>query len=206
MATWERAAKLRRDFADMIEGLSEEQLQTQSLCDAWTVQGVFCHVTSFPATPFPKFVFTIAKNRGDFGKASQEMAQTQLDRPIGDVIATLREKAAKPAALPTFPEELTMTDTAIHTQDVRRPLGLEGSLDNDTLRMALDFLTTHKHATTLIPDRKPLEGVKLAPTDLDWTFGDGVEITGTAEAIMMALACRPVALADISGPGADLWR
>ncbi|MDJ0768995.1 MAG: maleylpyruvate isomerase family mycothiol-dependent enzyme [Ilumatobacter sp.] len=205
MAEWDRVGALRRDFADMVEGLSPEQLEQQSLCDAWTARGVLCHVTSFVATSLPRFMFTVARSRGDFGRASQTMARTQLDRPVADVIAELRAKATKSAPLPMFPEEMTLTDMAIHTQDVRRPLGLEGSLSPDTLRDALDFLTTHKHATTLV-DRKPLDGVKLAPSDIDWAFGDGAEITGPAEAIMMALADRPVALDEISGEGAARWR
>jgi uncharacterized protein (TIGR03083 family) len=204
MATWERAGKLRRDLADTVEGLSEEQLHAQSLCDQWTVQGVACHVTGFVTTGFAKFMWTVAKHRGNFDTASQDMANTELARPFADVLADLRARSTKSAALPLFPEEMTMTDTMIHTQDIRRPLGLDGSFDDESMRAALVFLTEHKLATTLV-DRKPLEGVKLTATDLDWSWGEGAEITGTAEAIMMAIANRSPALADISGPGADLW-
>ncbi len=204
MATWERAGKLRRDLADMVEGLSAEQLQSPTLCEQWNVQGVTCHVTSFVTHSFPKFMFTVAKNRGDFEKASQAMANNELARPFSDVLADLRAKATKSSALPMFPEELTMTDTMIHTQDIRRPLGLDGGFDDKSMRSALDFLTEHKMATTLV-DRKPLEGIKLSPSDLDWSWGDGAEITGKAESIMMAMANRPSAMADISGPGAARW-
>lgn len=204
MAAWERAGKLRRDLADIVEGLSEEQLHSQSLCEQWTVQGVVCHVTSFVTTGFGKFMFTVAKNRGNFDTASQDMANTELARPIADVLVDLRAKSTKSAALPVFPEEMTMTDTMIHTQDIRRALGLDGGFDDESMRTALDFLTEHKMATTLV-NRPPLEGVELAATDLDWSWGSGAEITGTAEAIMMALANRPSAMADLSGPGLDRW-
>ena len=206
MATWERAGKVRRDLADMVEGLSEEQLNQQSLCDAWTAQGVFCHVTGFVETPLPRFMWTIAKNRGDFGKASQEMANTQLQRPIADVISSLRSKSTKSAALPTFPEEMTIADTAVHTQDIRRPLGLEGSLDEQTIKIGLDFITTHKLGTTLIQDRPPLDGVKMVATDMDWSLGEGAEISGPGESLLMAVARRDSALDELSGPGLDRWR
>lgn len=204
MATWERAGRLRRDLADIVEGLTPAQLQSRSLCEQWTVQGVACHVASFVTTSFPKFMWTVAKNRGNFDTASQDMANAELARPIADVLADLRAMSTKSSALPVFPEELTMTDTMIHSQDIRRPLRLDGGFDDQSMRTALDFLTGHRMATTLV-DRKPLEGVKLSPTDLDWSWGDGAEITGTAEAIMMAMANRAVAMADISGPGAELW-
>ena len=107
--------------------------------------------------------------------------------------------------MPGFPEEMTMADVAIHTQDVRRPLGLAGSPSEDTVRTALDFITTHKMGTTLIANRPPLEGVRLVATDMDWSFGDGAEISGPGESLMMALAARPV-LDELSGGGVDLWR
>jgi uncharacterized protein (TIGR03083 family) len=190
----------------MVEGLSEDQLNQQSLCEAWTAQGVLCHVTGFVETPLPKFMWTIAKNKGNFDLASQEMANTQLARPVADVLDSLRTKSTKSAALPTFPEEMTIADTAVHTQDIRRPLGLEGSLDEDTVTTGLDFITTHKLGTTLIQNRPPLDGVKMVATDMDWSFGDGAEISGTGEALLMALANRPSALDDLSGPGLDAWR
>lgn len=204
MAVWEMAGRGRRDFADMIEGLSDEQLNQQSLCDAWTARGVLCHLTAFVETGFPSFVGGLVKNKFDFDKASLAMAQKQLDRPVADVIASLRAKATKSSAMPVFPEELTVTDTAIHTQDVRRPLGLDGSIADDIQLTALNFLTEHKMATMLV-NRPPIDGVKLTATDMDWTWGSGAEITGTAEALMMGLAKRPV-LDDLSGEGLTHWR
>ena len=206
MATWERASKVRHDLADIVEGLSPEQLDQPSLCDQWTARGVFCHVTSFVETPLPRFMWTIAKNRGDFGKASQDMATTQLRRPVADVIASLRTKSTKSAALPTFPEEMTIADVAVHTQDIRRPLGLPGSLDDETVTTALDFITGHKLGSTLIQDRPPLEGVHLVATDMDWSSGEGAEISGPGESLLMAVARRDSALDELWGPGLDHWR
>ncbi len=204
MATWNLAAKARTDFADMIEGLTPEQLGQSTFCPEWTAQGVLAHVASFVETGFVKFMGTMAKNRFDFDNVSLDLARTQLARPVGDVLAALRAKAAKSSAMPMFPEELTVSDMAIHTQDVRRPLGLEGSLDDAVLSATLDFLTTHKMATTLV-DRKPLEGVRLVATDRDWSFGEGDEITGSGEALMMGMAGRPV-LDELTGPGLSRWR
>lgn len=44
-------------------------------------------------------------------------------------------------------------------------------------------------------------GVRLVATDLDWSRGSGPEVTGPAEALLMAMAARPCALADLEGPG-----
>lgn len=204
MATWELAAKARNEFADMIEALTAEQLHEQSLCHEWTAHGVLAHLTSFVETGLFEFFGTIVKSGFNFDKASVSMTNKQLARPIEDVLGSLRSKATKSSPLPTFPEEMTVSDVAIHTQDVRRPLGLDGSLDETVLSTALEFLTTHKLATTMV-NRKPLEGVRLVATDRDWSFGAGAEITGTAEALMMGLSSRPV-LDELGGEGAARWR
>lgn len=204
MSSWNLAAKARSDFADMIEGLTPEQLDEESLCAEWTARGVLSHVTSFPETGFPAFFATLVRSGFDFDKVSIRMANKQLARPVGDVLSALRAGATKSSALPMFPEELTVSDVAIHTQDVRRPLGLGGSLDATVQRTCLEFLTTHKMATTLV-NRRPIDGVRLVADDIDWSFGEGPEISGTAEALMMGLADRPV-LDDLSGDGLVAWR
>ncbi|MEZ5226583.1 MAG: maleylpyruvate isomerase family mycothiol-dependent enzyme [Acidimicrobiales bacterium] len=204
MATWQLAAKARNDFADLVEGLTPDQWDHPSYCDEWTARGVLSHLTSFVETGVVGFMATMIKQRFDFNRVSVAMATQQLARPVGDVILALRTKATKSAAMPMFREEMTVTDVAIHTQDVRRPLGLTGELDPAVLSTALEFLTTHKMATMLV-DRKPLDGVRLVATDRDWSFGDGAEVAGTGEALMMAMAGRPV-LDELSGPGVDRWR
>jgi hypothetical protein len=41
--------------------------------------------------------------------------------------------------------------------------------------------------------------VKLTATDIDWSHGNGPEVTGPAEALVMMMAGRLVALDDLSG-------
>jgi hypothetical protein len=39
---------------------------------------------------------------------------------------------------------------------------------------------------------------------VDWVYGDGPEVTGPGEAILMAMAARPDALNQLAGPGKAL--
>jgi hypothetical protein len=43
--------------------------------------------------------------------------------------------------------------------------------------------------------------VRIAATDVDWSHGKGPEARGTGEALLMIMAGRPDALADLDGPG-----
>jgi hypothetical protein len=44
-------------------------------------------------------------------------------------------------------------------------------------------------------------GVRLVASDLHWPHGDGSEILGSGEALLMAMAGRRDTLIDLSGPG-----
>jgi hypothetical protein len=44
-------------------------------------------------------------------------------------------------------------------------------------------------------------GVRLAPTDLDWTHGSGPDVTGPAEAVLMTITGRQSAIGELAGPG-----
>jgi hypothetical protein len=52
-----------------------------------------------------------------------------------------------------------------------------------------------------IADAGPSPAAPADPDDINWSWGSGPEVTGTAEAILMAVAGRPAALADLSGAG-----
>jgi hypothetical protein len=49
--------------------------------------------------------------------------------------------------------------------------------------------------------RDRIAGLRVTATDLDWTRGDGPEVTGPTEAILLAAAGRAVTLEELSGPG-----
>jgi uncharacterized protein (TIGR03083 family) len=99
-----------------------------------------------------------------------------------------------------------LTDLLIHGQDIRRPLGLTREFEAHRLRAALDFLASKRAHPGFVP-RGRLAGLRLRATDLDWTSGEGAEVSGPGEALMMAMAGRQVALAELTGAGvAELSR
>jgi hypothetical protein len=92
----------------------------------------------------------------------------------------------------------SVSPTASSTsRSIRRPLHLPRDIPASRLIEALD---TSLRAPVL-PSKKNAAGLRLAPTDLDWRHGDGPEITGPGEAVLMACAGRRDCLKDLSGPG-----
>jgi len=139
------------------------------------------------------------KNRFNYDVTADKIAQRfAAEKSLPEIAADLRTHAAKKPALPGFPPEMTLSDLTVHRQDIRRPLGLEVDLEDAVITVVLGFLTTHKQAKVV--DSAKLAHVELVATDRDWRFGSGATVEGPAEAIIMALAGRPVA-SDLSGDG-----
>jgi len=196
---WELAAQARREFADVVDGLSPEQINAPSLCEGWSVHDVTGHLATFILLPLPKFMLNMATALGNFDKASTKMAQSLAERPMTELVAALRDNAAKKSALPGFPGELTATDAVVHTQDVRRALDLPGAPSSNLVESALRFLTTDKKANVILK-KGSLDGLSFEATDMDWSAGAGAEVKGPAEAILMAMLGRDTT-ADLTGDG-----
>ena len=192
-------AKARKDFADLLDSLSEEQLNGNTLCAGWTPMDVAGHVVSFVELGLPAMMFSMAKAGFNVDKAWKANATKYKAMGRDAISAALREKAGKSAPIPSFSAGISFMDVAVHTQDVRRGLGLEGSLDEDVLRASLDWVTTHKQRKTHV-DPKDIEGLRLEATDMDWSWGEGALVSGPAEAILMGINRRDVS-AELTGDG-----
>jgi uncharacterized protein (TIGR03083 family) len=200
---WKLAARARNEFADVIEGLTPEQVESgTTLCEGWSPHLVLAHAVTFVDVPLPKFMFNVAKHRGNFDVASDVMARKIAQRPVSDLIATLRAKAGKTSSIPTFPEGLTVADMVVHAQDVRRALELDGAPDPELVAYSLEFLTTHKQAKLLLEKQGVLEGLRFEATDLDWSSGTGALVHGPGEAILMTMVRRN-ASSELTGDGVE---
>ena len=101
-----------------------------------------------------------------------------------------------------FGGRIALVDGLIHQQDIRRPLGIGRDIPGDRLRPVLDFART----APPIGAFRRIRGLRLVATDLDWAMGKGAEVTGTGEALLMAMAGRGDAVGELAGPGSPCWQ
>ncbi len=197
--SWETTAKARADFADLLDSLSDEQLSGQTLCEGWTPLDIGAHLVSFVELSLPAMMFSMAKAGFNIDKAWKANAAKYKQMGRAAISQALRDKGSKGAPIPTFSAGVSYMDVAVHTQDVRRGLGLDGSLDDGVLRNSLEWATTHKQRKIHV-DPKAIEGLRLEATDMDWSWGDGALVSGPAEAILMAINRRDMS-AELTGDG-----
>ncbi len=198
-----RTAANRRVLADFFDGLDEDQLQTRSLCDAWTVREVLGHLVMPMTGSVGGFLLQVVRAGGSINRANEAVAGELSRRPVNELTALLRDRADQHGKAPGVGPMGQMADGCVHLRDCARPLGLPDDVSIDDWRMVLDWLPSG--VPGLVPKRR-VEGLRLAATDQEWSWGAGDEVTGTSEALAMAVSGRKVALNDLSGPGVDLLR
>ena len=200
----EMIADERRRLADLVESLTEEQLATASLCDAWTTKEVVGHLVAVVDASNATALKLLLTSGFNLHRANARLATLTAARPASELAALLRKHATNPFRPPIVGYPGALTDLQIHSQDIRRPLGLPHHLLPDRLRISLDFLTGGR-AVGFTPKSRPA-GLRFEAIDMDWTWGDGPVVRGTGEAIALAIAGRPVALADLDGAGVAVLR
>jgi uncharacterized protein (TIGR03083 family) len=205
MSVWPDIAAERVNVADLVEGLDAAQLATPSLCGEWTVHEVAAHLLMPLVTSKGDIARAMVRARGNFHRANAALARRTAQRPATEIAALLRTRSGSHFRPPLHPPVTPLTDLLIHGQDIRRPLGLTRRFEPHRLRAALDFLTS-KRAYPGFVARGRLAGLRLRATDLDWTYGDGAEVSATGEALLLAMAGRSVVLPELDGPGAQVLR
>ncbi len=201
MTIWDDIAAERRGIADVLDGLTEAQWQTPSLCGAWTVRELAGHLVVPFKVSVPVFGLAMVKARGSFHRANNSLAKSQGRRPTADLVADLRANAESHFTPPGQGPLAPLTDNLVHGQDLRIPLGINDPRDPDVWRQSLDFLVSPAARAGFSSRGTP--PVELVATDLDWHHGQGQQVSGPAYAIGLAITGRPAALDRLAGPGHD---
>ena len=194
----------RRRVADLVDSLSPEQLDTPSLCGDWTVKQVAGHLLAAISKPPTPLLPLVARSGFNIHKANARLATLMAERSREDLARGLRDNADNPFRPPIVGYPGQLTDLQVHGQDMRRPLGLPHGLQLDRVRVSLDFLVGGR-AVGFTPRRR-VAGLRFEAADLDWSTGTGPLVTGPAEALMLAMTGRRVALAELDGPGVPILR
>ena len=199
---WDVIAGQRRLLADVLAGLDEKQWERPSLCTEWRVRDVAAHVALTPQSPGILGILAEGiRARGDFDRVNHHLAVAHAQRSPAALVAELRSLAdsrRKPAI--TTLDNL-LFDTLVHVQDVALPLGLV---------VPMPLQAAHAGAERVwrmgwpFWARRQLRGLRLTATDVDWTGGDGAEVRGPVQALLLVLTGRSAAvLPHLSGPGVD---
>ncbi|MEQ7008535.1 maleylpyruvate isomerase family mycothiol-dependent enzyme [Actinopolymorpha sp. B17G11] len=195
----ELATEERRDLADFLDTLTEEEWEQPSLCPGWSVRDVVGHIPSYDALGWPAVLALFARSGFSLGRCNQVGVNQSRRLGTEELVARLRAHAVPRGITAMFGCAIALTDGVIHHQDIRRALGHPRTVPQERLVAALEFAPRAR----ALPAPANVRGLRVIATDVNWTHGTGPEVRGPGEALLVALAGRPEALADLEGPGLD---
>jgi uncharacterized protein (TIGR03083 family) len=189
----------RRALANALDSLSAEQWHAPSLCAGWTGAHVLAHQTMPFRISEADFMAGLQQCGGDFTKYSDEVAERDSKLPPATLVAVLRDNADTPWSPPGGGMTGALTHDVIHGLDIAWPLGLEYEIPERAMTTVLDALIGSGGQSLF---GFPLEGIRITASDLDWSAGEGAELTGRSRDLVPLLARRAVPHKLFSGAGA----
>ena len=192
----------RASLADYLDTLTPEQWAAPTWCEKWNVQELVAHLTAAGNITAPHFFAGFVKAGFNFDKTVDtdlrnyaQGSPTEV-RARYDAIITSNRK-------PPGPAYVALGEVMVHGEDIRRSQGTRGEHPAEHL---VTLAELYKKTGTPLHAKKRVVGLKLRATDVDWSTGEGSEVSGPCMSLIMAMVGRSGALTDCDGPGVETLR
>ncbi|SDS36186.1 TIGR03083 family protein [Brevibacterium siliguriense] len=194
---WDLIHAERTRLADRLTTLEPEQWAHTTLCAEWSVEQVVSHLAAAATTGKWAWIRSIIRAGFDPAKHNARLLERRLGASPGETLANFRNAISLTIA-PTKDFPAFLGEVIVHGQDIARPLELDlVPSDEATVEVARYFAVKDfaVNSKTLVKE------LKLSAIDADFESGRGPEVIGRVLDLVMAMAGRPEALADLTGSG-----
>ena len=199
---WSAVHAERKALAADLRDLSAEAWDTPSLCRGWTVRDVLAHLTSAASLTPPAFFARLAGSGFNFDKVQEKGIAAHRGASAADTLAGF-EAVVSSVKHPPGPTATWLGETIVHSEDIRRALGIQHKYPADAVVTVAEF---YKGSNLLIGSKRRIAGLALRATDADWSHGTGPEVSGPILSLVMAMTGRKVADDDLAGDGVATLR
>jgi uncharacterized protein (TIGR03083 family) len=200
---WTEIDAQRIRLCDLLADLDEADWEVASLCDDWRIRDVAGHLTLQQAgvrdvvdmmRADPRSAF-----RFDMNAMIKGAALRRSTMETADLVAAIRGTVgSRRHNLGVSPRE-TLIDICVHSQDIAIPLHRDLPLTTTAAVAVADRVWSR--GWPWYPAKRH-RGRRFVATDVDWVVGDGSEVRGPIQAIVLLLTGREVAATEVVGwPG-----
>ena len=186
----------RVDLIAFLEALNDDEWNAPSLCEGWRVRDVAAHLLYDSDPIYRHIAGQVATGFSPRRSAARTVKQADRMEPA-ELTAALQRSVGR-GLFATIAPSVALADALIHHQDIRRPLGRQRLIDPERLLHVLG------HPDPFASSRRRTRGLRFIATDVSWSRGEGLEVRGPAEAVILAVAGRAAVLGELSGDGVEL--
>ena len=199
---WPTIHAERKALAADLTSLTDEQWATPSLCGGWTVREVLGHMTATAAMTPPQFFARLAGSGFRFNAMTAKAIARECEGTPADTLRRFGEHVDS-STHPPGPGDTWLGETIVHSEDIRRPLGIAHDYPVDAVTRVID---SYQKSNILIGGKKRSAALTLRATDADWSAGTGPEVTGPALDILLAVTGRGAGVDGLTGDGVATLR
>jgi uncharacterized protein (TIGR03083 family) len=207
---WRLVRDEREDILAFFRSLTAEDWETPSLCPGWRIRDVAAHLLvdePVQAGAFRRVLPMLIRGGFSVDGANAWWVEQNRNAAVESITARFFEDSQRRVGLlgHLLGPGVALRALVVHHQDMRRPLQRDRSIPDERLLATLHALLTWKGALS-VGSRARARGLRLRAVDVGWSHGAGPEVRGPAEAIIVSLAGRQVALMDLEGDGKEILR
>jgi uncharacterized protein (TIGR03083 family) len=199
---WSTVAAERGALAADLAHLADDRWSTPSLCAGWSVRQVLAHLTATASLNPVSFIGALVRSGFDFSRFAEARIERHLGESPVETLAGFRAVQSSTSS-PPGPRTTWLGEVLVHSEDIRRPLGIAHTYPVDAQRQAADF---YAGSNALIGTKKRIAGLRLQATDTDWSTGRGDQVEGPMTSLLLAMTGRQTACEDLTGPGVAVLR
>jgi uncharacterized protein (TIGR03083 family) len=192
----------RRALAEYLDTVAAEQWAARTLCDRWNVQEVVGHLVASASITFGHFLSAFVGSGFNFDRFTEkDLRKYAAGTP--EEVKTRFDSIITSTRKPPGPAYVALGEVMVHGEDIRRALGTKGEHPAEHV---VTLAEMYKKTGGPLRAKKRIAGLRLTATDVDWSTGEGPEVSGPGMSLIMAMVGRQAALADCSGPGVETLR
>jgi uncharacterized protein (TIGR03083 family) len=173
-----------------------------SLCGDWTVRDVLAHMTSTASMTPPAFFGKLLASGFSFDKVQEKGIAAHRGGSAADTLAGF-ETVLTSVRHPPGPSATWLGETIVHSEDIRRPLGITHAYPAEAVVQVAEFFSG---SNLLIGSKRRIDGLALRATDAQWSHGTGPQVSGPILSLVLAMTGRKTAVDDLSGDGVATLR
>jgi uncharacterized protein (TIGR03083 family) len=199
---WSDVHQERQALLEHLETLTPEQWDAPSLCSEWRVRDVVGHMVSETHMTVARAARGFIASGFRINRYIAKDARQRGAAPVAKLLADFRGVVLARTHLPGLSSLSMLDDIVIHQMDIRRPLMQHRDIPNGRMIPVAGDLWTNR----FFPGPKLFQGIRAIATDADWSAGDGLDVTGPIEALVLILAGRFAAVDQLQGDGTATLR
>ena len=172
-------------------------------CGGFAVRDVVGHLVASRRMPMPEAAGWLALHGLRLNAAAYRVSRREGKRPIEQLLTGLADAAVEPRSKGLSrlqPLDVMLADVVTHHEDIRWGLGLRRTMPTDLAHDVLSAAVRLRGLGTW-GTRRRAKGVSLHAVDVDWRWGQGPLVSGTADALLLGLGGRHIARVDLRGDG-----